>query len=72
MKLNSSIRLYKIPVAIFVAGILFSCVNDLDTIEKVTFDDKAPGEVMANAEVLISDSGYAQVRIHAEIGRAHV
>ena len=24
---------------IFMAGILFSCVNDLDTIQKVTFDE---------------------------------
>ena len=67
MKSNSSIKLFRIPAVIFAAGILFSCVNDLDTIEKVTFDDKAPGEVMSNAEVLISDSGYAQVRIHAVI-----
>ena len=65
MKSNSSIKLYRIPAVIFIAGILFSCVNDMDTIQKVTFDDKAPNEVMTDAEVLISDSEYAQIRIHA-------
>ncbi|NRA10471.1 MAG: LPS export ABC transporter periplasmic protein LptC [Crocinitomicaceae bacterium] len=71
MKSNSFIKIYRIPVVLFTAGILFSCVNDLDTIQKVTFDDKAPEEVMANAEVLISDSGLAQFRIHAVLAETY-
>lgn len=51
----------------FVAGILFSCVNDLDTIEKVTYDPNAPDEVTTDLEVFYNDSGAAQIRIYAKL-----
>jgi len=72
MKSNSSIKvLYRIPAVIFAAGFLFSCVNDLDTIQKVTFDEKAPDEVTSNLELLYTDSGYAQVKIHATLAESY-
>jgi lipopolysaccharide export system protein LptC len=71
MKSNSYIKFYRIPVVIFTAGILFSCVNDLDKIQQVTFDDKAPEEVMSDVDVLVSDSGFAQVRIHAALAEVY-
>jgi LPS export ABC transporter protein LptC len=37
----------------------------LDTIQKVTYDSKAPDEVTQNLNVLYTDSGYARVRIYA-------
>lgn len=58
--------LFWIPV-ILLAGILFSCENDLDTIQRVTFDPKAPDNVSENLEVYHSDSGYARVKIFAKI-----
>lgn len=71
MKSHSSIKiLCRIPAAIFVAGFLFSCVNDLDTIQKVTFDEKAPEEVTTNLNVLYTDSGFAQVRIRATLAES--
>lgn len=48
-----------------MAGILFSCVNDLDTIQKVTYDPKAPDEVTSNLYVMYNDSGYAKVQLRA-------
>lgn len=50
-----------------MAGILFSCVNDLDTIQRVTYDPNAPDEIAENLEVYQSDSGYARVKIYAKI-----
>lgn len=50
-----------------MAGILFSCVNDMDAIEKVTYDEKAPDEVTQGLSVIYTDSGYAQVNIKAEL-----
>jgi LPS export ABC transporter protein LptC len=50
-----------------MAGILFSCVNDLDTIQRVTYDPNAPDEITENLEVYYSDSGYARVKIYAKI-----
>lgn len=54
-----------------MAGILFSCVNDLEKIEKVTYDEKAPDEVSKNVEILYTDSGYAQVRITAALAETY-
>lgn len=72
MKSDSSIKiLYRVPVVIFAAGILFSCVNDLDTIQKVTFDEKAPDEVTSNLQLLYTDSGYAQVKIQATLAESY-
>ena len=62
--------IYWIP-AILLAGILFSCVNDLDTIQRVTYDPNAPDEVTENVEVYYSDSGYARVKIFAKIAETH-
>lgn len=62
---------FAIPVMFFMAGILFSCVNDLETIEKVTYNSKAPDEVTKNIEILYTDSGYAQVRIQATLAETY-
>lgn len=56
---------FGIPVFILLTGILFSCVNDLDTIRKVTYDSKAADEVTQHLNVMYTDSGYARVRIYA-------
>ncbi|MEN9400129.1 MAG: hypothetical protein RL632_1232, partial [Bacteroidota bacterium] len=40
-----------IPVSFMLAGFLFSCVNDLESIQKVTYDPKAPKEVTKNLRV---------------------
>lgn len=62
---------FGIPVIIFITGILFSCVNDLDAIERVTYNEKAPDEVTKNIEILMTDSGYAQVRITAALAETY-
>jgi LPS export ABC transporter protein LptC len=51
----------------FMAGILFSCVNDLDTIQQITYDPKAPNETSTDLEILYTDSGYVRVKIFAKI-----
>ena len=52
---------------IFMAGILFSCENDMDAIERVTYDEQAPDEVTQDLKIMYTDSGYAQVRIEAAL-----
>ncbi|MBL4863005.1 MAG: LPS export ABC transporter periplasmic protein LptC [Crocinitomicaceae bacterium] len=72
MKLFSSTHtLQAIPVILFMTGILFSCVNDLDTIQKVTYDPNAPDEITRNLEVFYTDSGFAQVRIFAHLAETY-
>jgi LPS export ABC transporter protein LptC len=56
-------------LALLTAGIflLFSCVNDLESIKKVTYDPKAPDEVTKNLRVFYTDSGYARVEVFAAL-----
>lgn len=56
-----------IPVSFLLAGILFSCVNDLESIKKVTYDPKAPDEVTKNLSVFYTDSGFARIEITAKL-----
>jgi hypothetical protein len=56
---------------IFMAGILFSCVNDMDAIERATYSSDAADEVTQNLEILFTDSGYAQVRIQAVLAETN-
>lgn len=73
MKFISSIGLLtKIPVAIFVTGFLFSCVNDLDAIQKVTFDENSPDDVMRDFNMFYNDSGYARVEIFATLAETYM
>jgi len=72
MKFISPIGLMtKIPVFILLTGFLFSCVNDIDTIQKVSYDPDAPSEITRNLEVFYNDSGYAQVRIFATLAETY-
>ncbi len=64
-------KIFRIPAFILLAGILFSCVNDLDTIQKVTFDPNAPDEASKNLVVLYNDSGYAKVEIYATLAETY-
>jgi LPS export ABC transporter protein LptC len=48
-----------------------SCVNDLETIQRVTYDPKAPEEVTKNLHVFYTDSGYAQIEITAAIAESY-
>ena len=52
-------------------SILNSCVNDLDSIQKVTYDPKAPDEVTKNLRVFYTDSGYARVEIFASLAETY-
>ncbi len=64
-------KIFRIPVFLVLAGILFSCVNDMDTIQKVTFDPNAPDEASRNLVVFYNDSGYAKVEIHATLAETY-
>lgn len=46
---------------------LQSCVNDLQSIQRVTYDPKAPEEVTKNLRVFYNDSGFARIEIYAAL-----
>ncbi|MBL1281392.1 MAG: LPS export ABC transporter periplasmic protein LptC [Fluviicola sp.] len=71
MENQSFNNIWKIPAFALIAGILFSCVNDLDAIQRVSSDPNAPSEVTRNLEVFYNDSGYARVRIFATLAETY-
>ena len=54
-----------IPTGLLLVGILVSCVNDLETIEKVTYNPKTANETTKNLYVFQTDSGYARIELFA-------
>lgn len=70
--INTFAHKYRIPVMFFMAGILFfACENNLDSIQKVTYDPNAPSEVTRDLTVLYNDSGYAKIRIYATLAETY-
>ena len=56
---------------LLLSGILFSCVNDLDSIRKITFKTTDPDERTTNMAVLYTDSGYAKVEVFAKLAETY-
>jgi LPS export ABC transporter protein LptC len=50
-----------------IGSILTACVNDLETIEKVTFNPKSPDDVTKDLHIFFSDSGYAKIELSAAL-----
>ncbi|TXI84277.1 MAG: LPS export ABC transporter periplasmic protein LptC [Crocinitomicaceae bacterium] len=63
--------LYIITLLVGFATLLSSCVNDLESIQKVTYDPKAPDEVTKNLRVFYTDSGYARVEVFATLAETY-
>lgn len=63
--------MYLIPVMIFMTGIFFSCVNDLDKVKKITTHPENPDETSEMFHVIFTDSGYATIEIFATIAETY-
>ncbi len=50
---------------------LSSCVNDLDTIKKITFKSGAPDDVTENLKIIQTDSGYAKFELNAKLAESY-
>lgn len=64
-------HLKQIHWLVFSVFIIHSCVNDIESIQKITFDPKSPDEVTKNLRVLYTDSGYARVEIFAKLAESY-
>jgi len=58
---------FNLFIYIIFGCIVTSCVNDLDEIEKVTFNEKTPNEVIQDLDVIYLDSGKAKIEVIAKI-----
>lgn len=64
-------EIYFIPVMVFMAGMFFSCVNDLDKVKQVTTRPDSPNETSEDLHIVYTDSGFAQVEIFASIAETY-
>ena len=53
-------------LAFFLLGIS-SCENDLEAIERISFDAHSPDETTKNLKMIYADDGYARVEIYASL-----
>ena len=60
-----------VPVLFLATGILFSCVNDLETIKKVSYKSTDPDERTRDLHVLYTDSGYAKIEVDATLAETY-
>lgn len=58
-------------LAIGLLPLATSCVNDLETIQRVTYDPKAPDEVTKDLRVFYNDSGFARIEIVASLAETY-
>lgn len=65
--------IFNLKTFLFCGGLILisSCVNDLESIQKVTYDPKAPDEVTKNLHVFYTDSGYARVEVFAALAETY-
>lgn len=52
---------------VIIGCAISSCVNDLDEIEKVTYNEKTPNEVIQDLDVIYLDSGKAKIEVISKI-----
>lgn len=71
IKRNIHKLFFGIPASLVLAGILFSCVNDLAQVRIVGNDPKSPDEVTADLELFYTDSGAPKVRIYAKLAETY-
>lgn len=67
---NKELKIILIPAFIAMAGMFVSCVNDLESIRKVTFHPDDPDEKTTDLYLTYTDSGYAKIRLYAKLAES--
>ncbi|MBW7867275.1 MAG: LPS export ABC transporter periplasmic protein LptC [Brumimicrobium sp.] len=67
LKYNS----FLFPAIVLIAGIFFSCSNDLDQVKKITTHPDNPDETSEMLHIIYTDSGLAKVEIFARIAETY-
>lgn len=61
------------PLLTFVLlmGVLFSCVNDLDEVKRITHFENAPDDLTQNLKMIYSDSGITKFHLYAKVSETY-
>lgn len=66
-------KYYKLfPVVLVMAGIFFSCSNDMEQVKRVTMSPNSPEETSEDFHVISTDSGYASFELFAGIAETYI
>ncbi len=52
-------------------GMLFSCVNDLDEVKRITHFENAPDDLTQNLKMIYSDSGITKIHLYAKVSETY-
>jgi len=55
-----------------MAGIFFSCENDMEEVDKFNLEDDAPDQFSENVELVVTDSGRVKYTLKAEIAEEYI
>jgi len=50
---------------------LFSCVNDLDEVKRITHFENAPDDLTQNLKMIYSDSGITKIHLYAKVSETY-
>jgi len=50
---------------------LFSCVNDLDEVKRITHFENAPDDLTQNLKMIYSDSGITKINLYAKVSETY-
>ena len=64
---QKAINFYKIVIPVFVAGILFSCSNNLEEIKEVTAHSDGPDEITEGVTMLFTDMGKSKIKLESPL-----
>ena len=60
------------PVVLVMAGIFFSCSNDMEQVKRVTMSLNSPEETSEDFHVIFTDSGFASFELFAGIAETYI
>lgn len=69
--MKNTTRVISIIQFAIILLILSSCVNDLDSIKKISYKPTDPDERTTELNVIYSDSGYAKVEVYAALAETY-
>jgi len=60
------------PVILVMAGIFFSCSNDMEQVKRITMSPNSPEETSEDFHVIFTDSGFASFELFAGIAETYI
>ncbi|MFA6923913.1 MAG: LPS export ABC transporter periplasmic protein LptC [Bacteroidales bacterium] len=70
--MTALLKKYKTIILVIVLGLLFSCENDISTVNIITNKDKSPTETSRNVEIIYSEDADVLVKANAPLLKRYI